>query len=328
MKKTILILLSTFTVTLFSFTYTTHTFAQRYPRHQHPHPPQQPGQQPAQQPAGPTLDQLKAKDFTVRTLDGQSVSLNTLLGEGKPVLIDFWATWCGPCRMVIPHLGEMHRKYGKDGLIVIGMNLDDQAAEGAVRNFVKRYSMDYQNVFAPHAIYQFFSGNAVARIPYTLLFGADGKLTWSLVGYSPQIGSALNGAIAKAMAGCAREAGRAGRAGEAGGECDAREAGRAERAGEAGGECDAREAGRAERAGEAGGKCDAREAREASGECGAGEASGECDAGEAGGECDAREAGRAERAGEAGGECDAREAGGEFDAREANGASEAGEEDL
>jgi len=102
--------------------------------------------------------------------------------------------------MVIPHLGEMHRKYGKDGLIVIGMNLDDQAAEGAVRNFVKRYSMDYQNVFAPHAIYQFFSGKAVARIPYTLLFGADGKLTWSLVGYSPQIGSALNGAIAKAMA--------------------------------------------------------------------------------------------------------------------------------
>ena len=102
--------------------------------------------------------------------------------------------------MVIPHLGEMHRKYGKDGLIVIGMNLDEQAAEGAVRNFVKRYSMDYQNVFAPHAIYQFFSGNAVARIPYTLLFGADGKLTWSLVGYSPQIGSALNGAIAKAMA--------------------------------------------------------------------------------------------------------------------------------
>jgi cytochrome c biogenesis protein CcmG/thiol:disulfide interchange protein DsbE len=200
LKKTILLLLSTFTVTLFSFTYTTHAFAQRYPRHQHPHPPQQPTQQPAQQPAGPTLDQLKAKDFTVRTLDGQSVSLNTLLGEGKPVLIDFWATWCGPCRMVIPHLGEMHRKYGKDGLIVIGMNLDDQAAEGAVRNFVKRYSMDYQNVFAPHAIYQFFSGKAVARIPYTLLFGADGKLTWSLVGYSPQIGSALNGAIAKAMA--------------------------------------------------------------------------------------------------------------------------------
>jgi hypothetical protein len=61
--------------------------------------------------------------------------------------------------------------------------------------------MDYQNIFAPHAIYQFFSGMAAARIPYTLVFGADGKLIWRLVGYSPQMSSALNGAVAKAMAG-------------------------------------------------------------------------------------------------------------------------------
>jgi thiol-disulfide isomerase/thioredoxin len=178
---------SVFTVTLFAFTHTTHSFAKQYP---------------AQQPSGPTLDQLKAKNFTVKTLDGESVDLNTLLGEGKPVLIDFWATWCGPCRMVIPHLGALHRKYGKDGLVVIGMNLEDPRAEGqAVKNFVKRYRMDYQNVFAPHAIYQFFSGMAVARIPYTLLFGPDGRLSWRMVGYSPQMTSALNGAVAKAMAG-------------------------------------------------------------------------------------------------------------------------------
>jgi cytochrome c biogenesis protein CcmG, thiol:disulfide interchange protein DsbE len=199
--KTILLLVSVFAVTLSSFTHTTQAFAQRHPRHQHPHPPQRPSQQPSQQPAGPTLDQLKAKDFTVRTLDGQSVSLNTLLGEGKPVLIDFWATWCGPCRMVIPHLGAMHRKYGKDGLVVIGMNLEDPGAEGqAVRNFVERYRMDYQNVFVPHAIYQFFSGMAVARIPYTLLFGPDGRIMWRLVGFSPQMNRALDDAIAKAIA--------------------------------------------------------------------------------------------------------------------------------
>jgi thiol-disulfide isomerase/thioredoxin len=178
---------SVFTVTLFAFTHTTRSFAKQYP---------------AQRSPGPTLDQLKAKNFTVKTLDGESVDLNTLLGEGKPVLIDFWATWCGPCRMVIPHLGELHRKYGKDGLIVIGMNLEDSRVEGqAVKNFVKRYRMDYQNVFAPHAIYQFFSGLAAARIPYTLLFGPDGTISWRLVGYSPQMSAALNSAVAKAMAG-------------------------------------------------------------------------------------------------------------------------------
>jgi cytochrome c biogenesis protein CcmG, thiol:disulfide interchange protein DsbE len=187
LRKTILLLVSVFTVTLFAFTHTTHSFAKQYPARPSP---------------GPTIDQLKAKDFTVRTLDGQSVSLNTLLGEGKPVLIDFWATWCGPCRMVIPHLGELHRRYGKDGLVVIGMNLENPAEDQqAVKSFVKRYRMDYQNVFAPHAIYQFFSGMAAARIPYTLVFGADGRLIWRLVGYSPQMSSALNGAVAKAMAG-------------------------------------------------------------------------------------------------------------------------------
>ena len=186
MRKTILLLVSVFTVTLFAFAHTTHTFAKQYP---------------AQPSSAPTLDQLKAKNFTVKTLDGESVSLNTLLGEGKPVLIDFWATWCGPCRMVIPHLGEIYRKYGKDGLVVIGMNLENPAQDQqAVKSFVKRSRMDYQNVFAPHAIYQFFSGMAAARIPYTLVFGSDGKLVWRLLGYSPQISSALNGAVAKAMA--------------------------------------------------------------------------------------------------------------------------------
>jgi hypothetical protein len=82
------------------------------------------------------------------------------------------------------------------------MNLENPAEDQqSVKSFVKRYRMDYQNVFAPHAIYQFFSGMAAARIPYTLVFGADGKLIWRLVGYSPQMSSALNGAVAKAMAG-------------------------------------------------------------------------------------------------------------------------------
>jgi thiol-disulfide isomerase/thioredoxin len=212
LKKTILLLVTVFAVTLSPFAHTRHAFAQK---HDHDHGQKgrkYPPRPLAQPPAGPalstlpTLEDLKAKNFTVRTLDGKSVSLNTLLGEGKPVLIDFWATWCGPCRMVIPHMVEMHRKYGKDGLIVIGMDLEDPRTQGqAVRNFVKRSRMDYQNVFAPHAIYQFFSNNAIARIPYTLLFGPDGKLIWRLVGFNPQMTVALNSAIEKALAAAAEK---------------------------------------------------------------------------------------------------------------------------
>ncbi|HEV2668940.1 MAG TPA: TlpA disulfide reductase family protein [Blastocatellia bacterium] len=52
----------------------------------------------------PSLDGLRAKNFKVKTLDGKRVDLNTLLGQGKPVILNIWTTWCGPCRKEMPHL--------------------------------------------------------------------------------------------------------------------------------------------------------------------------------------------------------------------------------
>src|SRR5262245_10181549 len=155
-----------------------------------------------QQPSIPSLGELKAKDFKVKTLEGESVSLNSLLGEGKPVLIDFWATWCGPCRVEIPHLKELHKKYGKDGLIVLGLNLEDPAEDRqAVKKFVKDFGMDYQSVFAPSEVYKFLNSGAPAyRIPQTIVFGADGAVVRRLVGYNPRIGrDILNRAVEKAI---------------------------------------------------------------------------------------------------------------------------------
>ncbi len=157
----------------------------------------------AQQPATQTLDKLKARNFTVTTLDGKRVSFNDLLEEGKPILLDFWATWCGPCRQEIPHLKELAQKYRKDGLIVIGLNLENPVEDRqAVKNFVRDLKMDYQNVFAPSQIYQFFNGGVAAyRIPQTIVFGADGSLVRRLVGYSPRAGrDILNSAVERAIA--------------------------------------------------------------------------------------------------------------------------------
>lgn len=168
----------------------------------------------AQQAAQPTLDQLKARNFTVTTLDGKRVSLNNLLESGKPVVLDFWATWCGPCRQEIPHLNEMDKKHGKGGLIVIGLNLENPVEDRqAVKDFVKQFGMGYRNVFAPPQIYQFFnSGVASYRIPQTIVFGADGKLIKRMVGYSPRIGrETLTNAIEQAM-----RTGQAGQAGQVG----------------------------------------------------------------------------------------------------------------
>ena len=161
--------------------------------------------QPApQQPTLPSLAEIKAKDFKVTTLDGEHVNLNSLLGDGKPVLIDFWATWCGPCRVEIPHLKELHKKYGKNGLVVIGLNLEDPVEDKqAVKKFVKDFDMEYQSVFAPSQIYKFLNTGAPSyRIPQTIVFGADGAVVRRLVGYNPRIGKEiLNRAVEKAMEG-------------------------------------------------------------------------------------------------------------------------------
>src|SRR5215813_10292360 len=222
--KTILILVSLITITLLTI-----TSAPRLLAGQPQQPADKPSAQEPQQPADdssaqepqqshgnsftqqpqqftpPTLTQLKAKGFTVTTLDGERVSLNSVLGEGKPVLLDFWATWCGPCRMEIPHLKALNKKYGKDGLIVIGLNLEDPVQDKlAVKKFVRDFGMDYQSVFAPPQIYRFLNSGAAAsyRIPQTIVFGADGAVVRRLVGYNPRMGmEVLNGAVEKAVGG-------------------------------------------------------------------------------------------------------------------------------
>ncbi|MCI0523851.1 MAG: TlpA family protein disulfide reductase [Acidobacteria bacterium] len=151
---------------------------------------------------GPNLDQLKEMNITVKTPDGETVDLNTLLGEGKPVVLNFWATWCGPCRAEIPHLNALHKKYGKDGLVVIGLTSENPAeAQKTVRSFIRQFNMGYQVAFAPRAAYQFFRGRALAsRIPQTFVFGADGKLIRHITGFDPRSGrNVLNRAVQRAM---------------------------------------------------------------------------------------------------------------------------------
>jgi thiol-disulfide isomerase/thioredoxin len=155
------------------------------------------------QPAPPTLDQLKSQKFMVRTLDGKRVELGKLLGQGAPVLLDFWATWCGPCRQEIPHLNELAKQHRKSGLIVLGLNLEDPVADRqTVQAFARELAMAYDSVFAPDTIYQFFNPGATGyRIPQTIVFDGKGELVKRLIGYNDRIGKdILNAAVAKAVA--------------------------------------------------------------------------------------------------------------------------------
>ncbi len=158
----------------------------------------------AQQNQNPTLDQLRSRKFVVQTLDGKRLELARLIGMGKPVILDFWATWCGPCRQEIPHLLEIYSQNRQSGLVMVGLTVEDPLKDKlVVRNFVREFKMAYPVAFAPIELYAFFSGDASnLRIPQTVVFDSDGKMVRRLVGYNPRIGKEiLDKAVAEAVSG-------------------------------------------------------------------------------------------------------------------------------
>src|SRR5262245_14887121 len=81
-----------------------------------------------------------APAFAVKTLDGKPLRLADL--KKKPVIVDFWATWCGPCRASMPHLSTMQSRYGKQGLTVIGMSVDENGTQG-VKRFAQQLGVKF-----------------------------------------------------------------------------------------------------------------------------------------------------------------------------------------
>lgn len=102
--------------------------------------------------------------------------------RGKPLIVNFWARWCGPCRKEIPELAAVHDKYAKKGLFIIGIALDDKVE--ATRDFAKAYEMRYTGLLAKSggiALMQ-ATGNPKAVVPYTLMIDRNGQVIGSKLG--------------------------------------------------------------------------------------------------------------------------------------------------
>jgi len=117
-----------------------------------------------------------APDFTVSSIDGRTIKLSSL--KGKVVLIDFWATWCGPCVYEIPGFIKLYDKYNEKGLEIIGLSVDRDRK--AVVDFVKKRGVNYTVAFADGEIQENYGG--IRGIPTTFFVDREGRIAKHVVG--------------------------------------------------------------------------------------------------------------------------------------------------
>jgi peroxiredoxin len=111
-----------------------------------------------------------APAFSLTDLSGKRLDLASL--RGRVVLLDFWATWCAPCLTEIPHFVDLQKRYRDRGLQIIGISLDDEAAE--VRAFYQKLKMNYPVAIGDAALAERYGG--VLGLPVAFVIGCDGRI--------------------------------------------------------------------------------------------------------------------------------------------------------
>jgi thiol-disulfide isomerase/thioredoxin len=117
---------------------------------------------------------------TLTGTDEKAVALAAY--RGKPMIVNFWARWCGPCRVEIPELIKAHDKYRNKGLVVLGIGLEDKAE--SVRDFMKAYEMTYPVLLAGDKGIELMRalGNPKAGLPFTIVLNRQGEIVASKLG--------------------------------------------------------------------------------------------------------------------------------------------------
>lgn len=121
-----------------------------------------------------------APAFELKDVEGKTVKLSDY--EGKVVLLDFWATWCPPCRKGIPDLISLKKQYG-DKVEVIGISVDRDETVGEVPGFVKEYGINYPVVYGNTDMYEAYGG--IEAIPTSFVIDKEGNITSKHVGLIP-----------------------------------------------------------------------------------------------------------------------------------------------
>ena len=130
---------------------------------------------------------IKAPDFTLRTVQGELFKLSE--NRGKVIMLNFWGTWCGPCRREIPDFNKLHAKYQKDGLKIVGITITSGSAKN-ILDFMNDWDMEYtvltdidnnetQKVTSD---YGRAIGKPITGIPTTLIIDQEGYIVKGYIG--------------------------------------------------------------------------------------------------------------------------------------------------
>lgn len=134
-----------------------------------------------QEPAAQTLkDRRPAPDFTLKDASGQSVKLSDY--KGKVVLLNFWATWCGPCTLEIPWFEQFEQEYKSRGFDVVGVSMDEDGW-GAVKPFISEHKINYRILLGNDSVGQLYGG--VDSLPTTFIIDREGRFA-----FPPHVGLA------------------------------------------------------------------------------------------------------------------------------------------
>lgn len=121
-------------------------------------------------------------DFKSETIDNKEIIFSEVLQNG-PVLVNFWALWCKPCRSEMKHLDAIFLKYKENGLTILGVNQDSPRSLAKVKAFVSSHKINYPVITDPNQeIFQKFNGQS---IPLNVLFDKNGNVVFTHIGYLP-----------------------------------------------------------------------------------------------------------------------------------------------
>jgi cytochrome c biogenesis protein CcmG/thiol:disulfide interchange protein DsbE len=119
----------------------------------------------------PVAERKAAPDFELKDSEGRTVKLSDF--KGKVVLLNFWATWCGPCKIEIPWFIEFERAYKDQGLVVLGVATDEEGWE-VVKPYITEKQVNYRVVMSSPSVEQLYGG--VEALPMSFMVDRQGKI--------------------------------------------------------------------------------------------------------------------------------------------------------